>query len=282
MSLLKIPCGNRILDLSTPQVMGILNVTPDSFSDGGQFFNTGRKLDIDAVVLKAEQMYNEGARILDIGGESTRPNAAFVSDHEEMDRVLPVLEALLDIPVILSIDTSSPVVMKEAIKLGAHMINDTRALSKEGAVDIVADSDVAVCLMHMQGSPVTMQNNPSYQSSVVDEVCSFLEERVHCCHQAGIAHERIIIDPGFGFGKTLDHNIHLLKNLNRLTEGDSPVLVGLSNKSMLGTLTGKPVEERVYSSVAGAVIAVLNGAKILRVHDVNATIDALKVCESIV
>lgn len=250
--------------------MGIVNVTPDSFSDGGRFGS------IEAAVRQAQQLMDEGADILDIGGESTRPGAAPVAAAEELDRVLPVLERIADSPVPLSIDTYKPEVMVAALAAGASMVNDVKALREPGALDAVVRSDAAVCLMHMRGTPQTMQLDPNY-GDVVGEVCAFLHDRIAACEAAGIDRERIVIDPGFGFGKTKAHNIDLLRHLDKVTALGLPVLAGLSRKSVLGTITARNVGERVPSSVAAALVAVYRGAAIVRVHDVGATRDALAV-----
>lgn len=250
--------------------MGIVNVTPDSFSDGGRFGS------IEAAVRQAQQLMDEGADILDIGGESTRPGAAPVAAAEELDRVLPVLERIADSPVPLSIDTYKPEVMVAALAAGASMVNDVKALREPGALDAVVRSDAAVCLMHMRGTPQTMQLDPKY-GDVVGEVCAFLHDRIAACEAAGIDRERIVIDPGFGFGKTKAHNIDLLRHLDKVTALGLPVLAGLSRKSVLGTITARNVGERVPSSVAAALVAVYRGAAIVRVHDVGATRDALAV-----
>ena len=260
---------------SPAAVMGILNVTPDSFSDGGRF--TGR----DDALREAERMLAEGVDILDIGGESTRPGATGVSAAEELDRVVPVIEALAGItgkPV--SIDTSKAEVMRAAVAAGAEMINDVRALREDGALEAAAELGVPVCLMHMQGQPRTMQQDPDY-ADVVGEIARFLEERVAACMQAGISRKRIVLDPGFGFGKTVAHNVELLANLRQLGALGLPILAGLSRKSTLGKITGRDVDERVPASVAAAVIAVTNGATIVRVHDVAETVDALKVLTAV-
>lgn len=254
--------------------MGIVNVTPDSFSDGGQHHQR------DAAIVHALQLIHEGADIIDIGGESTRPNAQPVSEQEELDRVLPIIEGLRGAPVPLSIDTFKPAVMRAAIAAGAQMVNDITALQDAEAMAEVAKNNVAVCLMHKQGNPQTMQVQPQYEK-VVAEVNEFLRERIAAAKAAGIARNRIVIDPGFGFGKTLAHNLALLRELNALTELGVPILAGLSRKSMLGTLTGQPVTERLAASVAAAMIAVQHGANIVRVHDVKATMDALKVWQAI-
>jgi dihydropteroate synthase len=269
-------CGRRQLDLSRPVVMGILNVTPDSFSDGGRY------LDCDAAVTRALRMWEEGAAIIDVGAESTRPGALPVSVQEELDRILPVIERLArEVDAVVSIDTSSPEVIREGAALGAGFINDVRALRRDGAIAAAAATDLPVCLMHMQGEPSTMQHQPTY-ADIVDEVEAFLRERVGCCVAAGIDASRIVLDPGFGFGKTLAHNLALLNQLKRLQDLGHPVLAGLSRKSMLGALLGgAPVEERLYASVSAAAIAVLNGARIVRVHDVKATCDAIAVASAL-
>ncbi|MGB9094505.1 MAG: dihydropteroate synthase [Gallionella sp.] len=263
-------CGNFLLDLSRPLVMGIVNVTPDSFSDGGQH------LQRDAALAHAQQLIAEGADMLDIGGESTRPGARPVGIQEELDRVLPVIEGLRGAPVPVSIDTFKPEVMRAAISAGADMVNDINALQDAAAMKVVAASQAAVCLMHKQGNPQTMQEQPVYQD-VVAEVRAFLIERSAAAEAAGIQRDRIAIDPGFGFGKTLAHNLALLRALNRLAEPGVALLAGLSRKSMLGALTGQDVAHRLPASVAAALIAVQHGANIVRVHDVRATVDALKI-----
>lgn len=263
------------LEFDVPAVMGILNVTPDSFSDGGHF--VGR----DAALRQAEAMVRDGAAIIDVGGESTRPGAADVPEQEELDRVLPVVEALVaavDVPV--SIDTSKPGVMRAAVGAGARLINDIRALRGEGALQAAAELQYPVCLMHMQGQPRTMQQQPVY-ADVVAEVAAFLAERVRACVAAGLAEDMIIVDPGFGFGKTPRHNIELLANLRQLQEVGRPLLAGLSRKSTLGELTGRGVAERMPASIAAAVIAVIQGAALVRVHDVRETVDALRVTSAV-
>ena len=264
------------LSIPAPAVMGILNVTPDSFSDGGRFD------DPDNALRQAEIMVAQGAAIIDIGGESTRPGAAGVAEQEELDRVIPVIEAvraITDVPI--SIDTSKPRVMREAIAAGAGMINDVWALRAEGALEAAAEVQVPVCLMHMQGEPRTMQEAPHYDD-VVQDVATFLEERVMACVDAGLAEDLILIDPGFGFGKTHDHNVELLANLRQLRVLGRPVLVGVSRKSTLGELTRRPVAERMPASVAAAVVAVMGGANIVRAHDVQATVDALTVAQAVI
>jgi len=267
-------CGHFQLDLAQPCVMGIVNVTPDSFSDGGKFNAT------DAAIAHALQLIEQGADILDIGGESTRPNATPVSLQEELDRVIPVIEALAKQEIPISIDTYKPQVMQAAIQAGASMVNDVRALQEEGALEVVAKSNAGVCLMHMQGTPKTMQIDPQY-TDVVSEVSSFLETRIQKCVQAGIAKNRIVIDPGFGFGKTREHNITLIRQLEILNQLEQPLLVGLSRKSVLGQVTGENVDARLYASISAAVISAMKGAKILRVHDVKETVEALKVVSAI-
>lgn len=254
--------------------MGIVNVTPDSFSDGGQHLLR------DAALAHARQLIAEGADILDVGGESTRPGAQPVSIQEELDRVLPVIEGLCDSAVPVSIDTCKPEVMRAAIASGVHMVNDINALQDGAAMGAVANSHVAVCLMHKQGDPQTMQAQPEYQN-VVAEVCAFLRERIIAAEAAGIQRNRIVIDPGFGFGKTLAHNLALLRELNALTELGVPVLAGLSRKSMLGALTGQDVTQRLPASIAAVLIAVQRGAAIVRVHDVLETVDALKIFNAV-
>lgn len=264
-------CAGRSLDLSRPCVMGVLNVTPDSFSDGGDFFSP------EDALHRAERMVEEGADILDIGGESTRPGAVPVSAQDEIDRVVPVIEALRSrISLPISIDTSKPEVMRAAVSAGAGMINDVRALRSPGALDAAVETGVPVCLMHMQGEPGNMQAAPEY-GDVVTEVRDFLHRRVGDCISAGMAPGHLLLDPGFGFGKTLAHNLALLAGLEELCGLGQPVLVGLSRKSMIGALTGRPVDERLSGSLAAAVLAVERGARLVRVHDVAATVDALRV-----
>ena len=268
--------ANRVLDLSSPAVMGILNITPDSFSDGGVFF-AHKQAQLDHCLRAAEKMLANGARVLDIGGESTRPNAQPVSSQEEMARVLPVVEAIAArLDVVISVDTSNPQVMREAAALGAGMINDVRALQREGALQTAAQTGLPVCLMHMQGEPENMQDNPHYDD-VVTEVAAWLQQRAATCVQAGIAPQNILLDPGFGFGKTLEHNVDLLRRLDVLAQLPYPLLVGLSRKSIAGKLTGKPVEERLPASLALAQMALDRGARILRVHDVAETVDMVRV-----
>lgn len=250
--------------------MGVVNVTPDSFSDGGAF------LDPRAAIARVERVVEEGAAIVDIGGESTRPGAAPVPVAEELRRVMPVIERALQLPAIVSIDTSRPEVIRTALAAGVHMVNDVRALTFPGALEAAAGSTAAVCVMHMQGGPADMQDNPRYDD-VVREVAAFLAARVLACERAGIARERIAIDPGIGFGKTVAHNLELLRNLATLAATGLPVLAGLSRKRMIGELTGRPVDRRLAGSVALATIAALRGASIVRAHDVAETVDALRV-----
>jgi dihydropteroate synthase len=267
-------CGKFKLDLSQPKVMGIVNVTPDSFSDGG------KHLSLQAAIAHAYQLIEEGADILDIGGESTRPGAAQVSEQEELDRVLPVIEALRAVQLPVSIDTYKPAVMRAALAAGATMVNDINALQDPEALVLLATSDAGVCLMHKQGTPQTMQQAPHYVD-VIDEVMNFLNLRVQACVEVGISLERLVIDPGFGFGKTTMHNFEILRNLNIFKSLNVNVLAGLSRKSMLGQVTGRDIEHRQAASVAAALIAVQRGAHIVRVHDVRETVDALKVWRTV-
>ena len=264
-----------MLDLTVPRIMGILNVTPDSFSDGGDFFVP------DAALNQAERMLGDGADIIDIGGESTRPGAEGVSDDEELRRVIPLVEAIVNrFAVIVSVDTSKPAVMRAAAAAGAGMLNDVRALRAPGALEAAREAALPVCLMHMQGAPRTMQDDPRYDDVVAD-VRRFLERRLAACEASGIPRHRLLVDPGFGFGKALTHNLQLLAGLNGLTDLGAPVLVGLSRKSMLGAITGRDVRDRVAASVAAAVLAVQRGAAIVRVHDVAETADALGVLRAV-
>jgi dihydropteroate synthase len=267
-------CGKFQFDLARPLVMGIVNVTPDSFSDGGHHATT------TPAIAHALQLLEDGADILDIGGESTRPGAAAVSVREELDRVLPVIEGLRGISVPISIDTWKPEVMRAALAAGASLVNDINALQAADALDIVAKSDAAVCLMHKQGAPQTMQQQPQYLDVIV-EVSAFLRQRMAVAEAAGIARDRIVLDPGFGFGKTLAHNLDLLRELEAFCALGVPVLAGLSRKSMLGAITGRDVNERLAASVAAALLAVQRGAAIVRVHDVRETVDALKIWNAV-
>ena len=266
--------GRFSLTLERPLIMGVVNVTPDSFSDGGRFFGTQQALEHARVLIE------EGADILDIGGESSRPGAEPVGLDEELRRVMPVLEQLAQMPVPVSVDTCKPDVMRRAIAAGAAMVNDINALREPGALEAVAQSQAAVCLMHMQGEPRSMQRDPQYED-VVAEVTAFLAQRVEAAQQAGVARERIVIDPGFGFGKNTGHNLGLLRGLHKIAGLGQPVLVGLSRKSLLGKITGKPIADRVSASVAAALLAVERGAALVRVHDVAATRDALLVLNAI-
>ena len=266
--------GRFSLTLERPLIMGVVNVTPDSFSDGGRFLSTQQALEHARVLIE------EGADILDIGGESSRPGAEPVGLDEELRRVMPVLEQLAPGPVPVSVDTCKPEVMRHAIAAGAAMVNDINALREPGALEALAQSQAAVCLMHMQGEPRSMQRDPKYED-VVAEVATFLAQRVDAAQQAGIARERIVIDPGFGFGKNTAHNLGLLRGLHKIAGLGQPVLVGLSRKSLFGKITGKPVADRVSASVAAALLAVERGAALVRVHDVAATRDALLVLNAI-
>lgn len=263
-------CGTRQLDLSRPVIMGILNVTPDSFSDGGRFIAP------EAALRHAARLVAEGAAMIDIGAESTRPGAAAVSVQEELDRTLPVVELIArELDVVISLDTSTPELIREGAARGAGFINDVRALRRAGAAEAVAATGLPACIMHMQGEPGSMQSNPQYED-VFAEVRGFLESRIAACVAAGIVRERLVLDPGFGFGKTLVHNLQLLKHMGRLRDLGLPLLVGMSRKSMLGqVLNGAPVDQRLYAGVAAAALAVTQGARIIRVHDVGATKDAV-------
>lgn len=271
----RLPCGSRFLDLTHPQVMGILNITPDSFSDGGRYAQR------DAALRHAEAMWRAGASLIDVGGESTRPGARAVSPSEELERVAPAVEAIAgELDVIISVDTSTPAVMREAARLGAGLINDVRSLQREGALDAAADSGLPVCLMHMRGEPTTMQQDPRY-ADILSEVRGFLVERMAACATAGIAAERLILDPGFGFAKTLEHNLRLFKHLESLHELGRPLLVGVSRKSMIGRVLGHEVGGRLYGSLALAALAVGKGAQILRVHDVAETVDVVRMLAAV-
>lgn len=263
--------------------MGIINATPDSFSDGAELQKLGSnsfQLDIHKVLFRAEAMVADGATFIDVGGESTRPGAAAVSEQEELDRVIPIIEAMrAKLDVCISVDTSSPTVMREAISGGAELINDVRALSTPGAIEVVSASKAAVCLMHMQGKPSTMQKNVSHATyeSVVEEVLEFLRVKVDHCLDRGIDRSRLLIDPGFGFGKTVQHNYLLLKKLAHFSMLEIPILIGVSRKSMIGEVTGRAVDQRLAGSVAATTFALAAGAKIIRTHDVAATMDAIRV-----
>jgi len=268
-------CGGRLLDLNQPGVMGILNITPDSFSDGGDFFC------LDTALAQARDMVAAGAAIIDIGGESTRPGAATVAADEEIRRVVPVIEAIhAECKVPVSIDTSKAVVMRAAVKAGAGMINDVRALQDQDALATAAELGVPVCLMHMQGQPRTMQQTPQYED-VVAEVKAFLLQRVAACEQAGIDRQRLLLDPGFGFGKGLNHNLRLLQGLGEIVATELPVVTGVSRKSMIGQVLGHEVDQRLYGSLALAALAIWQGSLIIRAHDVAATIDVVKMIDAV-
>jgi len=274
-----------MLNLSKPSVMGVLNLTPDSFSDGGQLYSD-HQLNKDKILSTVEKMLNDGADIIDLGGESTRPGAVPVSVQQELERVIPILETLsANFDTIFSVDTSTPQVMREAASAGAHLINDVRALQRDGALQAAVDCGLPVCLMHMQKQPQSMQENPQYQD-VVSEVIEFLDQRKQQCLEAGIGAEQILLDPGFGFGKTLDHNLALLNGLDRLAEQKHPLLVGLSRKSMIGQLLETDINDRLIGSVTMAVLAAqkihrAGGSVILRVHDVKQTRQALTIWQAI-
>ncbi|MFN0304106.1 MAG: dihydropteroate synthase [Burkholderiales bacterium] len=267
-------CGRFVLRLDRPLIMGIVNITPDSFSDGGAFLDANRAID------QAHRLVEEGADIIDLGAESTRPGAASVTIAEELDRLLPVVTGLANLDIPISVDTLKPAVMRAALKAGASMINDVNAFRATEAIEAVASTGAAVCAMHMQGEPRTMQADPAY-ADVVSEVDTFLRERIATLSTAGIANDRIVIDPGFGFGKNLDHNLALLRELSRFRRAGVAVMAGLSRKSMLGRMTGRPAGERLSASVAAALLAVQRGADIVRVHDVAATRDALAVLAAV-
>lgn len=278
------------IDFDTAQVMGVLNITPDSFSDGGAFFSgaesASQQINIAAAVDHAELMVNAGATFIDVGGESTRPGASAVPLQQELDRVIPVVEAIAaKLDCIISVDTSSPQVMQEAASCGAGLLNDVRAFQRDGALEAAAQSQLPLCLMHMRGEPETMQQQPRYES-VVDEVLAFLLTRIKRCEAANIDRDRLIVDPGFGFGKTLAHNLSMLQQLSAFRIDDIPVLVGISRKSMLGTILQSPdgvrdVNDRLYGGLSAVTIAVLSGAKIIRTHDVGPTCDAVKVAQAV-
>ncbi|WP_426935331.1 dihydropteroate synthase [Pseudomonas fulva] len=271
----RLPCGNRVLDLSRTHVMGILNVTPDSFSDGGRFSQR------DEALRHAEAMVAAGATLIDVGGESTRPGARPVSVTEELERVAPMVEAIhRHLDVVVSVDTSTPAVMREAARLGAGLINDVRALERDGALDAAAATGLPVCLMHMRGEPGTMQDDPHYEN-VTQDVARYLLQRMVACADAGIEADRIVLDPGFGFAKTLAHNLSLFKHLEALHRLGRPLLVGVSRKSMIGLTLERPVDERLYGSLALAALAVTKGARILRVHDVAQTVDVVRMIAAV-
>lgn len=271
----RLPCGDRELDLSRTHVMGILNTTPDSFSDGGQY------LQLDAALRHVERMLEEGATLIDVGGESTRPGADPVTPEQELQRVVPVVEAIkVRFDTIVSVDTSTAAVMRDSAAVGAGLINDVRALQRPGALQAAALTGLPVCLMHMRGEPQNMQDAPRYDSIVI-EVGRFLTERVEACEQAGIPRERLMLDPGFGFGKTLQHNLELFAQMHLLQPQGLPLLVGVSRKSMIGQLLDRPVDQRLAGGLALATLAVARGARIIRAHDVAATVDAVRMAEAV-
>ena len=271
----RLPCGNRVLDLSRTHVMGILNITPDSFSDGGRFAQR------DLALRHAEAMVNAGATLIDVGGESTRPGARTVSSVEELERVAPIVEAISrELDVIISVDTSTPSVIRETARLGAGLINDVRSLQRDGALDAAVATGLPVCLMHMRGEPTDMQNDPRYDD-LLCEVSTFLRGRMDACIAAGIAREKIILDPGYGFAKTLEHNLSLFKHMEALHELGRPLLVGVSRKSMIGKVLDKPVDQRLYGALALAGMAMIKGARILRVHDVPETVDVVRMISAV-
>ena len=272
--------GERKIDLSLPRCMGILNVTPDSFSDGSDLKKSGApcfSVDLNKALRKAETLVMEGADIIDGGGESTRPGAAPVAVNEEMQRVIPVIEAIKEnLDVCVSVDTSSAVVMKEAVSAGAEIINDVRAFSDSAALEFAAKTKAALCVMHMQGRPASMQKSFHYDD-LLGEVSSFLFARIQTLLDAGVSQNRLVIDPGFGFGKSLQHNYQLLKHLSFFQELNLPIMVGISRKSMIGDVINRPAKERIYGSLAATVLALNNGASIIRTHDVSATVDSIRV-----
>ncbi len=271
----RLPCGNRVLDLAHTHVMGILNATPDSFSDGGRYSQ------LDAALRHAEAMVQAGATLIDVGGESTRPGARPVSASEEVERVAPVVEVIArELDVIISVDTSTPEVMLAAAGLGAGLINDVRSLQRPGALKAAASTGLPVCLMHMLGEPGTMQDDPHYDD-LVGEVCAFLAERMKQCVAAGIGQQQIILDPGFGFAKTLEHNLSLFKHMEALHALGRPLLVGVSRKSMIGAVLGRTVDQRLSGGLALAALAVAKGARILRVHDVAETADVVRMIAAV-
>jgi dihydropteroate synthase len=268
-------CPNSVIDLSTPQIMGILNVTPDSFSDGGKF------ADFEPALAQVQRMITDGATIIDIGGESTRPGAEEVSEAVELASVIPVLKAIKKrFNILVSVDTSKAKVMSAAIAAGADIINDVRALQNEGCLAALAASNTPVCLMHMQGLPRTMQNNPSYED-LINDIIAFFQQRINACVNAGISRDRIILDPGFGFGKTLEQNFHLLANVSKFSSLGLPILAGMSRKSMIGNLLNREVDQRLAGSISTALIAAQQGAHIIRVHDVQETADALNILKAV-
>ncbi len=278
---LRLQCRDKVLDLSCPAIMGIVNLTPDSFSDGGQLY-AGNRLNKSKTLAVIEKMLNDGADIIDLGGESTRPGAAEVSEQQELERVLPILELVSDrFDVLVSVDTSTAIVIREASVKGAHLINDVRALTRDGALEAAAQSGLPVCLMHMQNQPQTMQIEPVYQD-VAAEVLAFLMSRKQDCIDAGIAAEKIVLDPGFGFGKSLTHNLTLFNAIDQFVDSGHPVLVGVSRKAMIGQMLGiEQIDQRLIGSVMMAVLAAQRGATILRVHDVLETKQAIDIWRAI-
>ena len=273
---MRLKCADRELDLTRPCVMGVLNVTPDSFSDGGRF-NT-----LDSALRHAAAMVAAGVDIVDVGGESTRPGSVRISTEEELERVVPVIEGISQrFDVVISVDTSTPEVMRRSAAAGAGILNDVRGLRREGALEAVAETGLPVCVMHMQGEPENMQDNPTYKGDVIDEVCNYLLGRVNACEVAGIARKNIILDPGFGFGKTLEHNLSMLKHLERFLQLEFPLLVGVSRKSMIGKVLDRPVDERLYASLGLAAMAITKGAHIIRVHDVSETRDVVDMLSAV-
>lgn len=271
----RLPCGNRVLVFDAPKVMGILNVTPDSFSDGGRYTA------VEGALRHAEAMVAAGAAIIDVGGESTRPGAPAVSEAQELDRVIPVVQAIArELDVVISLDTSAPAVMREGALAGAGLINDVRSLRRPGALEAAAATGLAVCLMHMRGEPSTMQQAPVY-TDVAGEVGAFLGEQIVRCEMAGIARERLVLDPGYGFAKALEHNLELFKRQTELLAFGLPLLVGVSRKSMIGAVIGRPVEGRLAGGLALAALALTKGAQILRVHDVAETVDVVKMITAV-
>ncbi len=277
---MQLQCGKKALNLNHAHVMGILNVTPDSFSDGGNLYSKSQ-LSVDRALVKAAEMVDEGATLIDVGGESTRPGAQTVSLQEELDRVLPVVEVLnKELDIVISVDSSSAQVITEAASHGAGLINDVRALTRSGALAAAVEVGLPVCLMHMQGNPETMQEHPEYEN-ILPDVAAFLEARILACMQAGIPKDRIILDPGFGFGKTLEHNLTLLNRLEQLNTIGLPLMVGTSRKSMIAGVLDKEVDQRLAGGLANLAIAVMKGAKILRVHDIAETVDVVRMTESV-
>lgn len=273
--------SSGLLSTSSPLVMGVINVTPDSFSDGSSYQSERAAVDLDLVLRQVDQMLKDGASLIDVGGESTRPGAKVVDKNEEAGRVLPVVEAIrarFDCPI--SVDTSTPEIILESARLGASLINDVRALTRDGALEAAAKTGLPVCLMHMQGRPISMQDAPEYVN-VISDVHQFLEGRILACERAGIGRHKILVDPGFGFGKTLNHNLTLVQHLSSFRRLRCPVLVGFSRKSMIGKVLDEPVEKRLYGGLALTTMALERGAKVIRVHDVKPTVDAVKMFHAV-